>query len=481
MAQIRAPEFLAKLPWLNVDHPLSLKELKGRVVLLDFWTYCCINCLHVLPDLKYLEEKYPDLVVIGVHSAKFDHEKDVESIRQAIARYNISHPVLVDSGSHTWRNYVVRAWPTFVVIDRNGYIAGTFAGEGKRELLDELIGTLIGENASDLPPIRKPPEPILSAIAFPGKVLADAESNQLFIADSGHDRIVISTLTGEVQHIIGTGESGWKDGDFETAQFAAPQGMAFDSNRQFLYVADTDNHLIRRIDFQKKMVETIAGTGQQSRNIRPHGGYGLETALNSPWDLALVADSLLIAMAGSHQIWELRLGTGMIRTYAGTGAEFRVDGAIESAAFAQPSGLAIDGRELFIADSEISSIRAVELGQNPQVRTVCGSGELFGFGDRDGQGEEVRLQHCMGIAYGLGAVWIADTYNHKIKRVDPQTGECKTIVDGFSEPSGLSIAGSTLFVADTNHHQIQRIDLESLTVSAIEFPGLCAPGLCFPS
>ncbi|MBD2090252.1 redoxin domain-containing protein [Microcoleus sp. FACHB-1515] len=481
MPQIRAPEFSAKLPWLNVDRPLSLKELKGRVVLLDFWTYCCINCLHILPDLKYLEEKYPTLVVIGVHSAKFDHEKDVESIRQAIARYNIQHPVLVDSGLHTWRNYVVRAWPTFVVIDRNGYIAGTFAGEGKRELLDELIGNLIEENTSDLPPIRKQQEPILSPIAFPGKVLADAESNQLFIADSGHHRIVVTTLNGEVKHTIGVGVAGWKDGDFETAQFAAPQGMAIDPNHRFLYVADTDNHLIRRIDFQKQIVETIAGTGQQSRNIRPHSGYGLETALNSPWDLALVADSLLIAMAGSHEIWELRLSTGMIRTYAGTGAEFRVDGAIEEAAFAQPSGLAIAGRELFIADSEISSIRAIELGSDPQVRTVCGSGDLFGFGNRDGQGEEVRLQHCMGIAYGLGALWIADTYNHKIKRVDPQTGECTTILGGFAEPSGLSIAGSTLFVADTNHHQIQRIDLDSLTVSAIEFPGLCAPGLCFPS
>jgi thiol-disulfide isomerase/thioredoxin len=483
MARIRAPELPANLPWLNVNRPLSLKDLRDRVILLDFWTSCCINCLHILPDLKYLEQKYGDrLLVIGVHSAKFDHEKEVDSIRQAILRYDIEHPVLVDSRLHVWQHYAVRAWPTFVVIDRNGYIAGTFVGEGKRELLDQLIGSLVNPEAVGALPqsLEKQHETMFSPLAFPGKVLADAESDRLFVADSGHHRIVIATLTGEVQQIVGTGQAGWQDGSVNTAQFAAPQGMAFDRDRQWLYVADTENHLIRRVDLKREMVETIAGTGQQSRNIRPHRGYGLDIALNSPWDLVRVGDSLLIAMAGSHQIWELRLGTKMIRTYSGTGAEFRVDGSVEAAAFAQPSGLATDGRELFVADSEISSIRAIGLGRNPQVRTVCGGGELFDFGDRDGQGESVRLQHCMGVAYGQDALWVADTYNHKIKRVDPQTGDCKTFLGGFAEPGGLSLAGSFLFVADTNHHAIQRLDLDRLTVSPIEFPELCAPGFCLP-
>lgn len=118
MLRVRAPELPQNQPWLNTDYPLSIKRLKGRVVILDFWTYCCINCLHVLPELKYLEQKYKDsLTVIGVHSAKFDNEKETENIRQAILRYDIEHPVLVDNGFKVWQQYAVRAWLTLMVIN----------------------------------------------------------------------------------------------------------------------------------------------------------------------------------------------------------------------------------------------------------------------------------------------------------------------------------------------------------------------------
>ncbi|MBD2180134.1 redoxin domain-containing protein [Planktothrix sp. FACHB-1355] len=505
--RVRAPELPQNYPWLNTDRPLSLQQLKGRVVLLDFWTYCCINCLHVLPDLKFLEQKYKDsLTVIGVHSAKFENEKEVENIRQAILRYDIEHPVIVDSGFRVWEHYAVRAWPTLILIDPEGYCVGSVSGEGHRETLDDLISQLIQAhqqkgtiNFQEITvALEKQRQRLTAPLAFPGKVLASENGiggQWLFIADSGHHRIVVSTLDGEVLHLIGTGKPGLSDGSFSEAQFFGPQGMAFDEENRILYVADTENHTLRRIDFQSQTVETIAGTGEQSHNIRPHSGVGLETPLNSPWDLLKLANSLFIAMAGSHQVWEMGLDTGIVQTYAGTGAESCVDGARQESAFSQPSGISTDGRELYIADSEISSIRAVGLGDIDKVRTVCGSGELFGFGDEDGIGSKVRLQHCLGVEYAPDYLWVADTYNHKIKRVDPHTGKCLTMLgdgkqelkDGqgldcsFFEPSGLSAIATHLFIADTNNHVIRRVELDTLNVTTLHFPGLCAPDVCVPA
>ncbi|MGB5898932.1 MAG: thioredoxin-like domain-containing protein [Geitlerinemataceae cyanobacterium] len=499
--RIRAPKLPQDYAWLNTDRPLSLAELKGKFVLLDFWTYCCINCLHVLGDLKYLEQKYKkSLTVIGIHSAKFEQEKDVENIRQAILRYDIEHPILVDRDFELWQQYAVRAWPTLVLIDPEGYEVDRVSGEGKREILDERIAQLIHRYSErgttdfrDIPLIlEKQKQPSTKPLAFPGKVLADETENRLFIADTGHHRIVVTTLDGTLLHVIGNGKAGLTDGSFVQAQFSAPQGIAFDRTGQCLYVTDTDNHALRKIDLNCQTVETIAPTETQNHQLLPHAVSAWETPLNSPWDLVQIEDILLIAMAGSHQIWGMDLTDGTLGTYTGTGAEGCADGTLDDAAFAQPSGLATDGDELFVADSEISSIRAVGLAEDARVRTICGSGELFGFGDIDGRGDRVRLQHCLGVAYAAGFLWVADTYNHKIKQVDPHTQSCQTILgtgvpgieDGigqlasFSEPSGLSIAGDFLYIADTNNHCIRRSNLTTLTVTTLEISGLCAPDVC---
>lgn len=499
--RVRAPEFPQNFPWLNTDKPLSIKQLKGRVVILDFWTYCCINCLHILPDLKYLEQKYQDsLTIIGVHSAKFDNEKETENIRQAILRYDIEHPVIVDSGFRIWSEYTVRAWPTLIVIDPEGYAIASISGEGKRDILDELIAKLISQhrdkktiNFQELSlTLEKQRQPLITPLAFPGKVLATNAG--LFIADSFHHRIVMSNENGEILHLIGTGKPGLTDGSFHQAQFFAPQGMAFDAENQLLYVADTENHSLRRVDLLTLVVETIAGTGKQSRNIRQSGGVAKQTALNSPWDLVKVGNIIYIAIAGSHQIWEMNLQTDIVKTYAGIGAEACIDGTLSESAFAQPSGITSDGQELYIADSEVSTIRGVGLIEPQQVRTICGSGDLFGFGDVDGQSFDVRLQHCLGIEYADNYLWVADTYNHKIKLVSPSTGNCQTILGNtagfqngqgkhsrFCEPSGLSVLGSRLYVADTNNHAIRCVNLNTLEVTTIQFIGLCAPDLCIPS
>ncbi|MCU0551189.1 MAG: redoxin family protein [Leptolyngbya sp. Prado105] len=468
---IRAPEFPADLTWLNVDRSLSLKAFRGRIVLLDFWTYGCINCLHSLPDLKYLEQKYAEcLTILSIHSAKFENETSIDNIRQAILRSGITHPVLVDHALQVWQSYTIRAYPTFVLINPAGRIVKMIAGEGRRDLLDQLIGEL----ATGIEPKAMQFElekAGITPLAFPGKVLAD---DRLYIADSGHHRIVVATFEGEVLESIGAGTAGFKDGSFEQAEFSNPQGMAL--NQAFLDVADAGNHAIRRIDLRQKTVSTIAGTGHQSRLIYPHGGKALEVDLNSPWDLVWVNQQLFIAMAGAHQIWQMQ--ADRIQTFAGTGAEASFDGSIQMAAFAQPSGITTNGQELWIADSETSSIRSIDL-ETSQVKTVCGGGDLYTFGDVDGIGEAARFQHCLGVEFA-GALWVADTYNHKIKRIDSD-GRCQTRFAAlFSEPSGLSATATHLYVADTNHHAIWTIDLSTSEISPLQFPTLCAPTVCLP-
>ena len=460
-------------------------------MLLDFWTYGCINCMHIIPDLKKLEQKYPnELVVIGVHSAKFENEKETENIRRIILRYEIEHPIVNDADFAIWKAYAVEAWPTRYLIDPAGYVIGRLSGEGGYEAIDKAIGDSIAEFRKRGELNEEPLRLVLERaqvgdlpLAFPGKILADAKSDRIFIADSDHNRIVIASLGGTLLETIGTGAHGADDGAFDRATFFRPQGLALDGDT--LYVADTENHLIRAIDLKAKNVKTIAGTGEQS------GGYGRSgparlIALNSPWDLQLVGRTLYIAMAGPHQIWQMDLAKDQVSTFAGSGREARADGPRNEAAFAQPSGLASDGKTLYVSDAEANIIRAIDLGPNGEVHTLVG-GNLFDFGDEDGTGNGVRLQHPLGLARWNGQLLVADTYNHKIKLLDPSARRVKSFAgsrkpgqtDGvkpsFYEPGGLSVAGDKLYVADTNNHAIRVVDLNTKETRTLPIKGLQPP------
>lgn len=489
---VNAPDIPSDLEWLNTEHPLSLRSLRGKVVLLDFWTYCCINCMHILPDLKKLEEKYAnELVVIGVHSAKFATEGDTESIRQAVLRYDIAHPVVNDNGFRLWRQYGVRAWPTLMLIDPAGKVIGQLSGEGIYEPLDSVIAEVISAfdavGKLDRTPLvlvherEKAPNTLL---AYPGKIVANEAGTKLFFTDSNHNRIVVCTPLGEVLQVVGSGAEGAGDGTLETASFFRPQGLAYDDAHDVLYVADTENHLVRKVDFRSGVVSTLAGTGAQARRYNVEGN-GKEVALNSPWDIVLIDETLYIAMAGSHQLWALSLRTLDARVYAGSGREDLIDGALKSAALAQPSGITTDGARLYIADSEVSAVRTVGLAADEDVATLVGEG-LFEFGDIDGSYPAARLQHPLGVVWHDGAVYVADTYNHKIKRIDPVRRTVRTVVgtgtkgyrDGaalsaqLSEPAGLAIAGSTMYIADTNNGLIRTVDMKAWTVSTLALSGV---------
>src|SRR3990167_342914 len=369
-----APELAGGTAWFNVSEPLTLPDLKGKVVLLDFWTYCCINCMHIIPDLKKLETKYSkELVVIGVHSAKFQNERESENIRQAILRYGIEHPVINDSNFAIWQAYRASAWPTLVLIDPEGNIVGSDTGEGHYEILDKLIGKLVSDfrsknlmNEKPLPLSLEKYKQGPSFLSFPGKILADETSKRLFIADSNHNRIVITNMEGEVLDIAGNGEIGRGDGTFKDASFHHPQGMALQGDN--LYVADTENHLIRKLDLKSKIVTTIAGTGKQAE-FMASGGMGISSPLNSPWDLVYVEGKLYIAMAGAHQIWVMDLETTVFQPFAGSGREGCIDGLLDKSALAQPSGITASDSMLYFADSEVSAIRYVDTKENRVKRS----------------------------------------------------------------------------------------------------------------
>lgn len=477
-----APEFPPGADWLNVDHPLTLADLRGKIVLLDFWTYGCINCMHVIPDLKALEEKYAEeLVVIGVHSAKFENEGETENIRRIIQRYDLEHPVINDRDFRVWREYGAQAWPTFVLIDPLGNVVGYHSGEGIYGLFDQIIGVMVEEFAGELD--RTPLELVLereglanSPLLFPGKVLADPAGERLFIADTNHDRIVVADMEGNVLNVIGSGLSGFADGTFETAQFFRPQGLTL-ADEHTLYVADTGNHSVRRIDLATGEVETAAGIGRQVY-MQPSGGPALSTGLNSPWDVLYHDGLIYIAMAGQHQLWIYDPAVAELRQFAGSGREELRDGPLLQAGLNQPSGLATDGELLYIADSEASAIRAAQFEPDGELSTIVGTG-LFDFGDEDGVGDDVRLQHPLGVVYSDGQLLVADTYNSKIKRIDPELARSETHLGGpesgwrdgpdplFDEPGGLSLSGNRLYIADTNNHVIRVADLSTGEVSTL--------------
>lgn len=434
--------------------------------------------------MRRLREQFPDsLVVLGVHSAKFTAEKDTTALRQAVLRLGIDHPVVNDAGFDLWKQYAVRAWPTVVLIDPAGRVIDTRPGEiTAEELAPKITALLAHPLAAPAPMPVFHSEPVSAReLAFPGKLLAPGDG-RLFVADTGHHQVVELALAEDFRRArlvrrFGSGARAFKDGPGPDAAFHAPHGLALRDTT--LFVADTENHALRAVDLATGTVSTIAGTGKKGRWGGRGGAVPTAVDLRSPWDLLELDGVLLIAMAGSHQIWFLRATE--LGPLAGNGREALIDGAFGEAGFNQPSGLTFGLGHLFVADPEASAIRALSLGAEPRVLTLVGQG-LFEWGDQDGVGDTVRLQHPTGVAFADGLVYVADSYNHKVKTLDPTTGQVTTLVgtgqagqaDGpfptaqLDEPEGLAVHGHHLLVADTGNHAVRVADLESRQVWTLE-------------
>jgi thiol-disulfide isomerase/thioredoxin len=460
-ARVRAPELIGKGGWLNTgDHQYTLADLRGRIVILDFWTFCCVNCLHVLDELRELEEKHRDtVVIIGVHSPKFVHEAEHQAVVDAVERYQVHHPVLDDPELATWKQYAVRAWPTLVVIDPEGYVVAQHAGEGHAHAIEKLVEELEAEHAAkgtlrrgDGPYVA--PEPVATDLRFPGKAVLLPSGNFL-VSDSTRNQLVELAPDGEsVVRRIGDGE------------FNEPQGLAPLPDGR-IAVADTVNHSIRAYDPESGAIETLAGTGKQWWQGSPTSGPALDVSLSSPWDVAWWGERLWIAMAGVHQLWTYDPATGTVEVAAGTTNEGLVDGPAAEAWFAQPSGLAATEDRLWIADSETSAVRWID--RDLVVHTAVGTG-LFDFGHRDGEAGQALLQHPLGVtALPDGSVAISDTYNHALRRYDPAGGQVTTLATDLREPSGAVLVGDDIVVVESARHRLTRLRLpeEAVRVESV--------------
>ncbi|WP_330235866.1 thioredoxin-like domain-containing protein [Streptomyces sp. NBC_00566] len=471
--RVRAPELVGKGGWLNTgDQQYTLADLRGRIVILDFWTFCCINCLHVLDELRELEEKHRDtVVVIGVHSPKFVHEAEHQAVVDAVERYGVEHPVLDDPELATWKQYAVRAWPTLVVIDPEGYVVAQHAGEGHVHAIERLVAELEAEHEAkgtlrrgDGPYVAPEPEP--TVLRFPGKALLLPSGNFLVSDTTRHQLVELAEDGESVVRRIGSGERGFADGSAEGASFNEPQGLALLGDGSVV-VADTVNHALRRLDLASGAVTTLAGTGRQWMQGAPTSGPAREVALSSPWDVAVFGGKVWIAMAGVHQLWTYDPDADTVQVAAGTTNEGLVDGPGAEAWFAQPSGLAATEDRLWLADSETSALRWVDL--DGAVHTAVGTG-LFDFGHRDGDAGQALLQHPLGVtALPDGSVAVADTYNHALRRYDPATGEVTTLATDLREPSDAVLVGDDIVVVESARHRLTRLRLpeEAVRVEAV--------------
>lgn len=471
---VRAPAIPTDAVWLNVARPLTTQDLRGRVMLLHFWTSACINCQHTLPVLDAIgrELEAEAFVAVSVHSPKFPAQREAERVREAVRQLEVAHPVVLDPDGAITRSFAVSGWPTLIFVDPHGYLLGVGRGEPQPQALLGALRQALGQfreegalHASPLP--LRPEQARAHRLAFPGAVVTDAGTGALFVADAGHHQVLACDAAGTEHWRIGSGARGFADGPASRAMFRRPCGLALAEGT--LYVSDTGNHALRAVDLRSGVVSTVVAGG----------------GLRSPWGLAWDGSRLFIASAGTHQIWGFDPASGQSGRFAGTGAEGGLDGPAASASFAQPSGLAVLDGVLYVADSETSSIRVISgLDGAATVTTLCGAGDLFGFGDTDGAGPMAQLQHPIGIAAGAGTLFVADTFNHKIRTVDPGTGSCRSLfgngdlepatpaaagsqlgaagpgLPAFCEPEGLVVRGEELLVADTGNHRVLAVGLE---------------------
>lgn len=409
--------------------------------------------------MRQVEDRLGSAVaVIGVHSGKFTAEHETRRVAAAVEREGIDHPVVNDPQFRVWQSYAVRAWPTLVFIDTEGRVIGRHEGEATADELAAFLQDQItrARAAGTLRPARPPAAPAGAPpreLHFPAGIAADGDADRVYVADSGHHRILETDGGSRILRVFGRAAGGFADGPADEAAFAHPHGLAV--ARGTLYVADTGNHALRAVDLRSGRVTTLAGTGRLGRGAAQAGGPRA-VDLRSPWDVVLHGANLFVAMAGAHQIWRYRIDADDLAPYAGSGYEALYDAGLARARFAQPMGLAVGGGRLYAADAESSAVRELPLDGGADVRTLVGKG-LFDFGDRDGPHEQALLQHVSGIAWLDGQIYVTDTYNDKIRRVDPATGAVSTVADGFSEPEAIAAARGALFIADTNAHRVVRL------------------------
>lgn len=464
------PALPGALPWYNVSRPLDWTDLAGRAVLLDFFTPGCINCVHMVPVEEKLAARFgKQLVIIGVDAPKFTDSGTVPGLKDFIRVHHVTHPVVLDAHLDIWKQWHAFAWPTFVLVGPKGQTLGHFVGE---QSFDDLAGP-IKAALSDAPAVaRLAPLPLAplkvdtKGLNAPGGIAVSAQ--RVAISDSGHNRILLTDHDGNVKAIIGNSCAASHDGSYTQASFSRPHGLTFHAGK--LYVADTQGQKLRVVDLVHQQVTTLAGSGKRAYVAR--GVFAANKAsLNSPWDVQWLGNKLYVSMAGDHQLWRYDPSNQQIAPWAGSGREGLADGGLTSAKFAQPSGLAAAAGKLYVTDPESSALRRVD-SAGGTVKTLVGQG-LFDFGFKDGAAADALLQHNEGVALVGEQVYIADTFNNALRRLDMSSGRLSTVSTGLAHPQALALLSpTTLLVVESGGNRIDKVDLATGKVTRWPLKGV---------
>ena len=461
MEAVPAPEFPPGLEWLNTTGPLRMSQLLGRVSALAFVNAGSAWCTQTLVDLGHLRNRYPDrLNVVAINVPRFDHEREPRRAGKRLGRHRFQFPIAHDADWTLWQHCGIEAWPTVVLVDVEGRMRERFVGDGQLREIDAAVSRLLGEatprslNAERIE-MRRGGEPMLP-LRFPSGLALSG--NYLYVADSGHHRVLECDLSGRVLRQFGSGGSGFIDGPMELAAFNRPQGLCIE--RDTLYIADTGNHAVRRVQLRGGDISTVVGAG---RSGTPKEGLVADprmVALDQPRAVSLSAGNLYIATAGDNRVWRFDLGTPGIALVAGSGRLAVVDGKAETVSFAEPTSLASVQQAIYICDAAGSAIRLAN-ARTGQVSTVLGQ-DAWTHGNTDGARADARMQQPQAIALDPAApvLWIADSGNDRLRSLRLGGGELTTVElpQRLHAPGGLVVADGVVWIADTDAHAVLRYD-----------------------
>lgn len=459
MLKTTAPEFSQAIEWINCD-PANLRSLRGYVIVVGFWSAGSAYCRNLIDDLRYLQRKYAGAVqVVAIHCPKFDAERNPRLVRNVCAQLDPGVRVAHDPNFVAWQHYGITAWPSAVVIDPDGRIDAVVVGDLRRDELEAHVTHLIADAGlaldDSLLPILNPIHRD-AALSFPAGICVN--DHYLYVADSGHHRVLECSREGRVLRQIGTGTAEYNDGTISAAAFRRPTGLAL--VRDILFVADTGNNALRRVRIVDGDVFTLVGGGRAGQ---PSGGVldlGKRVALSQPWGVAAADDRVYVSLAGNNQIWMYDRGRNSFQFVAGSGDLALADGDADKASFAQPAGLALAQLMLYVVDSGASALRSMQTG-TARVQTLIGQG-LFDFGDAVGARVDTRLQYPLAVAKDpdTAHLWIADSYNNQLRKLKLGGSEVARVeVSSKLEcPSAIAAHGGALWIANTHAHEVLRVD-----------------------
>jgi len=466
-ARVRAPELPGSIEWFNVDRPVRLADLHGMLVLLDFSLGDTACSRHSQHELNRLAGRFSDeLVILCAHLPELPAAMRRSHVRSLISRQDVRFPVLHDPERVCRALFGIHDQPVRILIDRDGCIVGTSHGIGKQSHLERVIAhqiSLCGGWARRGPPFKVRLEPATrGTLHFPTRLIV--AHDRLYIADSGNNRILMTTKQGGILREYGGVAAGFVDGPAGSAAFDNPQGLC--RVDEYVYVADTGNHAIRRINLRTDEVETLAGTGSDAGQDLSKLSMPRDCVLNTPCDVLFRRGQLFIAMTGLHQVWRLSMIDNVLSIFAGSGAAGSADGPSHLASFTQPVSLAwCDGR-FYCVDAGSGTVRCIDPVSGYVTTLQVGA-------DRAGTGAAgmEQLQHPLDITSDerRKRLWIADTWNNTIRSVDIRVRPATRGVSGrrLDEPAGLAFDNNTLYIANTNAHEVLRVDTDSGRAEAL--------------